>query len=196
MGNQPARLSKLRQAVESDSASPVARYMLARAYRDQGVPLKTMQVLDPIIKNNFNEVRAYVEYTRAMLETGETVKKAAATLSLCRMDGETDSAFIGLYAGLLYVDHKFVEAQKLWDDAKELDFSDEERTRRQYTPRDHVTGNKLRFSGGIVHTKPSFVIVQPDEGPTIISKMTAVNGTTLAKGIRLISNSRSQQKGR
>jgi tetratricopeptide (TPR) repeat protein len=182
LGDQPARLSKLRQAVESDSASPVARYMLARAYRDQGVPLKTMQVLDPIIKNNFNEVRAYVEYTRAMLETGETVKKAAATLSLCRMDGETDSAFIGLYAGLLYVDHKFVEAQKLWDDAKELDFSDEERTKRQYTPRDHATGNKLRFSGGIVHTKPSFVIVQPDEGPTIISKMTAVNGTTLAKG--------------
>ncbi len=65
--NQPARLSRLRQAVEADSASPVARYLLARAYRDQGIPLKTMQVLEPIIMNDFRHFRAFVEYTRAML---------------------------------------------------------------------------------------------------------------------------------
>jgi tetratricopeptide (TPR) repeat protein len=182
LGNQPARLSKLRQAVESDSASPVARYLLGRAYRDQGIPLKTIQVLDPIIKSDFKHVRAYIEYARAMLETGEPIKKACATLSVCRLDGETDSAFIGLYAGLLYLDGKYVEAQKLWDDARELDFSDEERIRRQFIPRDHGTGNKLRFFGVIVHTKPSFVIVQPDDGPSIISKVTAVGGKTLEKG--------------
>lgn len=182
LGNQPARLSKLRQAVESDSASPVARYLLGRAYRDQGIPLKTIQVLDPIIKSDFKHVRAYIEYARAMLETGEPIKKACATLSVCRLDGETDSAFIGLYAGLLYLDGKYVEAQKLWDDARELDFSDEERIRRQFIPRDHGTGNKLRFFGVIVHTKPSFVIVQPDDGPSIISNVTAVGGKTLEKG--------------
>lgn len=182
LGDQPARLSKLRQAVESDSASPVARYLLARAYRDQGIPLRTMQVLDSLIKNDFKNVRAFVEYTRAMLETGETVKKACATLSVCRLDGETDSAFIGLYGGLLYQDGKFVEARKLWEDARELDFTDEERTRRHYVPRDHATGNKLRFSGVIAHTKPTYVIVQPHEGPTIISKTTAVGNKALEKG--------------
>ena len=181
LGNQPARLSKLRQAVESDSASPIARYLLARAYRDQGVPLKTIEILDPIIKNDFKHVRAYVEYTRAMLETGETFKKAAATLSVCRIDGETDSAFIGLYCGLLYVDKKYVEAQKIWEDAKELNFTDEDRTRRQFVPRDPVTGNKIRFTGTVVHTKPSYIIIQPDDGPTIISKTTVVNGKTLEK---------------
>jgi tetratricopeptide (TPR) repeat protein len=182
LGNQPARLSKLRQAVESDSASPVARYLLARAYRDQGIPLKTMEVLDQIIKNDFKHVRAYVEYTRAMLETGESIKKAAATLSVCRLDGETDSAFIGLYGGLLYLDGKYAESQKLWDDAKEVNFSDEERTRRQFTPRDHETGQKLRFTGNVVHIKPSFVIIQPDEGQSIISKVTMVGSKPLEKG--------------
>ncbi len=182
LGNQPARLSKLRQAVESDSASPVARYLLARAYRDQGIPLKTMLVLDPLIKNDFKNVRAFVEYARAMLETGETVKKACATLSVCRLDGETDSAFIGLYGGLLYLDSRFVEVQKLWEDARELDFTDEERTRRQYIPRDYATGNRLKFSGVIVHKKSTFVIVQPDEGPTVISKVTAVSDKVLEKG--------------
>lgn len=182
LGNQPARLSKLRQAVESDSASPIARYLLARAYRDQGVPLKTMQTLDPIIRNDFKHVRAYVEYTRAMLETGEAIKKACATLSVCRLDGETDSAFIGLYSGLLYVDGKYVEAQKLWDDARELAFSDEERTRRQYVPNDFETGKKMRFEGVVVHRKPTFAIIQPDAGPTIISRMTAVGSRVLEKG--------------
>ncbi len=181
LGNQPERLSKLRQAVDSDSASPVARYLLAKVYRGQGIPLKTMQVLDPIVKTEFKNFRAFIEYTRAMLETGESVKKASATLSLCRMDGETDSAFIGLYGGLLYLDGKYVEAQKLWDDARELDFMDEERTRRQFTPKDHATGNKLRFNGVIVRTKPTFVIIQPDEGPSIISKTTVLEDNLLEK---------------
>jgi hypothetical protein len=116
-----------------------------------------------------------------MLETGETFRKAAATLSVCRIDGETDSAFIGLYCGLLYVDKKYVEAQKIWDDAKELNFTDEDRTRRQFVPRDPVSGNKIRFTGTVVHTKPSYIIIQPDDGPTIISKTTVVNGKTLEK---------------
>jgi len=185
LGDQPARLSKLRQAVESDSASPIARYLLARAYRDQGVPLKTIEILDPIIKNDFTQVRAYVEYTRAMLESGETSRKAAATLSVCRMDGETDASFIGLYGGLLYIDGKYAEAQKLWDDAKELNFSDEERTRRQFVPRDHASRNKLRFVGDVVHIKPSYILIQPEEGPTIISKITAIGGKPLEKGQRV-----------
>jgi cold shock CspA family protein len=183
LGNQPERLSKLRQAVESDSASTVARYLLARAYRDQGYPLKTIEVLDPIIKSDFKEVRAYVEYARAMLETGEPIKKAAATLSQCRLDGETDSAFIGLYGGLLYLDGKYDEAMKLWNDSTELGFSDDERTRRQFVPHDLADKNKkLRISGTVVHPKPSYVLIQPDKGPVIISKMTAVGRTALERG--------------
>lgn len=182
LGDQPARLSKLRQAVASDSASPIARYLLARAYRDQGVPLKTIEVLDPTIKTDFTQVRSYVEYTRAMLETGESFKKAAATLSLCRTDGETDSSFIGLYGGLLFVDGKYAEAQILWDAAKELNFSDEERTRRQFVPHDHQTGAKLRFTGTVVHIKPTYVIVQPEDGPTVISKMTTIGSKPIQKG--------------
>lgn len=132
--------------------------------------------------SDFTQVRAYVEYTRAMLETGETFKKSAATLSVCRTDGETDASFIGLYGGLLYIDGKYAEAQKLWDDAKELNFSDEERTRRQFVPRDHATGSKLRFAGNIVHIKPSFILIQPEEGPVVISKITGVGGEPLEKG--------------
>jgi tetratricopeptide (TPR) repeat protein len=183
LGNQPARLIKLRQAVESDSASPIGRYLLARAYRDQGQPLKTMEVLERIIKTDFKQVRAYVEYTRAMLETGEPIKKCAATLAQCRLDGESDSAFVGLYGGLLFLDGKYGDAKKLWDSAKERNFSYEERIKRQFTPRDPADPTKrLQFTGVILHIKPGYVLIQPDDGPVVISTVTAVGGSILRLG--------------
>lgn len=181
LGNQPERLSKLRQAVDADHASPVARYLLGRAYRDQNVPLKTIEVLDPIIKNDFKQVRSYLEYTRAMLETGESIKKAAATLGQCKLDGESEPAFIGLYGGLLYLDGKYDAALKLWEDAKNLDLAEEEKTRRQYVPRDYATGNKLRFSGHVVVRKPNYILIQPEDGPVVLSRTTRIGSSTLEK---------------
>ena len=175
LGHQPERVSRLRQAVDANSASSVGRYLLARAYREQGQPKKTMEVLDPIIKTDFKHVRAYVEYTRAMLEVGEPIKKCAATLSQCRLDGESDSAFVGLYGGLLYMDENYAEAKKLWDDAKEQNFSYEERIKRQYSPRDPADPAKRVHSTGVVqHLKPGYVLIQPYEGPVVLSKMTIV----------------------
>jgi len=177
LGNQPARLSKLRQAVESDSASAVGRYLLGRAYREQHQPAKTMEVLEPIIKTDFKQVRTYLEYTRAMLEIGESIKKCAATLSQCRIDGESDPAFIGLYGGLLYIDGKYADATKLWEYSKELNLSYDERIKRQFTPRDPADRTRrMRFSGIIQHPKAGYVLIQPDDGPVVISTMTGVGG--------------------
>jgi hypothetical protein len=180
LGNQPARLSKLRQAVESNSASSVSRYLLARAYRQQGEPQKTMTVLEPIIRTDFSNVRAYVEYTKAMLRSSEPVKKCLATLSQCKVDGESDPAFIGLYGGLLFMDGRYADASKLWDTAKERRFSYEERTRRRYTPRDPSNPTKrLRCLGTVEHVKPGYVLIQPDEGPIVISTVTVIAGVPL-----------------
>jgi tetratricopeptide (TPR) repeat protein/cold shock CspA family protein len=180
LGNQPGRLAKLREAVKSDTASVIGRYLLARAYRQQKQPKQTMEVLEPTIKTHFEAVRSYIEYTRAMLETGESFLKCAATLSQCRLDGETDPVFVGLYGGLLYMNRRYDDVVKLWERAKEQNFTYDERIKRQFDPRDPADQTKkLRFPGMILNTKPGFVIIQPDDGPTIISKTTAVGKTIL-----------------
>ena len=102
LGNRPERLSRLRQAVDSNSANAISRYLLGRAYREEGQPRKTIATLDPIIKNDFKNVRAYVEYVRAMIDIGESISKCSATLSQCRLDGESDPAFVGLYGAALH----------------------------------------------------------------------------------------------
>jgi tetratricopeptide (TPR) repeat protein len=186
LGNQPARLMKLRQAVESDSASQIGRYLLARAYRDQGQPLKTMEVLERIIRTDFKDVRAYVEYTRAMIETGESIKRCAATLAQCHLDGESDPAYVGLCGGLLFLDGRYADAKKLWDSAKERNFSYEERIKRQFTPRDPIdAARRLRLAGVIQHVKPGYVLIQTDDGSVVISKMTVVGGKALISGQRV-----------
>lgn len=183
LGNQPERISKLRQAVEADSASAIGRYLLARAYRDQGHPRKTIQVLEPIITTDFKAVRAYVEYTRAMLEIGETVQKCVATIAQCRLDGESDCGFVGLYGGLLFMDGQYANATKLWEDAKEQNFSYEERIRKQYVPRDPTDPTKrLRLTGTIEHAKAGLVLIQPDAGPVVISTQTLVGSKPLQRG--------------
>jgi tetratricopeptide (TPR) repeat protein len=196
LGNQPGRLSKLRQAVDSDSASAIGRYMLARAYMDQKQPRKAMEVLEPIIKTDFKDVRSYVEYTKAMLEIGEPVKKCAATLAQCKLDGESDPAFIGLYGGLLFMDGKYGDAKKLWDAAKEHNFSYDERTKRQYIPHDPADATqRMRFSGVIQHVKPGYVLIQPDEGPVVISTMTVIAGTILQRGQKVAFDLTFSAKG-
>jgi tetratricopeptide (TPR) repeat protein len=173
LGDQPDRLRRLREAVEADPGNAVGRYLLARAYREQGHPQRAIDVLDPTIKTDFKQVRSYVEYTRAMLDLGEPIAKCAATLSQCRLDGETEPAFIGLYGGLLFLDKKFSDASKLWERAKEQNFTYDERLKRQYEPRDPSDPSKrLRFAGVIENAKPGYAFIRPDEGPVVISSTT------------------------
>ena len=115
-----------------------------------------------------------------MLDLGESVKKCAATLSQCRLDGATDPSFIGLYAGLLYVSGNFEGAQKVWDDAKSQNFSYEERIKKQYEPRED-NGTQMTFRGMVTAVKPSYLFIQPTEGFDIISSTLVVDGVILKK---------------
>lgn len=187
IGNKPERLSKLRQAVDSNSASVVGRYLLARAYHEDGNAKKAAEILEPIIKNDFSAVRSYIEYVRSMIDMGETAKKCAATLSQCRLDGATDPAFIGLYAGLLYVSGSYDAAQKVWDDAKEQNFSYEERIKKQYDPRE-ADGSRMKFRGVIKAVKPSYLFIAPTDGFDLISSTMSQNGVPFKKGDRVEFN--------
>jgi tetratricopeptide (TPR) repeat protein len=180
IGNKPERLSKLRQAVDANSATVVGRYLLARAYHEGGDAKKAVETLDPIIKIDFGAVRSYIEYVRSMLDLGESVKKCAATLSQCRLDGATDPEFIGLYAGLLYVSGNFEAAQKIWDEAKGQNFSYEERIKKQYEPRE-ADGSRMKFRGVVKAVKASFLFIQPTDGFDIISTTLVVNALALKK---------------
>jgi hypothetical protein len=165
----------------------VCCYLLARAYHDDGDAKKAADTLEPIIKNDFSAVRSYIEYVRSMIDLSDPPKKCAATLSQCRLDGANDPAFIGLYGGLLYVSGNFEAAQKVWDEAKEQNFSYEERIKKQYQPRE-ADGSPMRFRGTIKAVKPSYLFIQPTDGFEVISSTMGENGVPFKKGDRVEYN--------
>jgi tetratricopeptide (TPR) repeat protein len=183
LGNKPAQLAKLREAVAGDAGSEISRYLLARAYRERGEPEKAMEVLEPTIHSDFKAVRAYLEYTRAMLELREPTRKCLATLALCKLDGEADPAFVGLYGGLLFMEKRYADAKALWEKAKEHRFPYDDATKRQYRPTDPDNPTaRLRSTGVVQLVKSNYALIQAQEGPIVISRATVVLGRSLQRG--------------
>lgn len=87
LGNEPSRIAKLKKAVAESPTSVIPRYLLGRAYRREGLAKMCIDVLDPVVKSKFDEVRSFVQYARAMLDLSEPYGKCAAVLSQCETDG-------------------------------------------------------------------------------------------------------------
>jgi hypothetical protein len=183
LGNQPSRIEKLKNAVsESSTANVIPRYLLGRAYRQQGSPKKALAVLEPVIKSRFDEFRSFVEYVKSMLLLGEPYSKCIAVLSQCRLDGVTDPAYVGLLGGLLFMDGKVDEANKVFSECIRQGFSYDEKIRIQFRPRDPIDRTApLRLSGRVTNVKPSYVFVQTDKYPDFISANTKIDKTILQR---------------
>jgi tetratricopeptide (TPR) repeat protein len=187
LGNEPSRIERLKNAVsESSASSVIARYLLARAYRQQGFPEKAMAVLDPVVKSRFDEFRSFVEYVKSMLLLGESYSKCVAVLSMCRLDGVTDPAYVGLLGGLLFMDGNTDEASKVFSESIRQGFSYDEKVRVQFRPNDPAERKApLRLSGTIITVKPTYVFVQTDKYPNFISATTKLGKTILQRDIKV-----------
>jgi hypothetical protein len=185
LGDDPARIKKLQKAISENPTSVIPRYLLGRTYREQGEPKKCIEVLEPVIKSKFSEFRSFVEYVRAMLDLGEQYSKCAAVLYQARLDGVTDPKYVGLLAGLFFMDYKFGEAEKTFAESIRQGFSFEEKTKIQFRPRDPDSKEPLTIVGRVVTVKPGYVFIQNDLYPDFISKTTRIGKTILQKGTRV-----------
>jgi hypothetical protein len=72
----------------------------------------------------------------------------------------TDPAFVGLLGGLFFMDHKFAEAQKMFNESIRQGFTFEEKTKVQFRPRDPAAKEALHLFGRVTSVKPGFVFIQ------------------------------------
>jgi tetratricopeptide (TPR) repeat protein len=80
LGNQPVSFASLETAVQERPGSIVARYVLGRTYRSNGQVKEAINILEPIIKSNTDEFRAFIEYALALLDNNEPYKTASSIL--------------------------------------------------------------------------------------------------------------------
>lgn len=181
LGNSPGRIEKLKKAVGESSVSTIPRYLLGREYRAQGEPEKCIQILEPVIKTKFSEVRSFVEYVRAMIDKGEPYSKCAAVLSQAQLDGVRDPAFVGLLGGLLYLDSKFSEARDIFGESTKQGFTFDEKIKTQFRPFDRSSKARLQLTGRVVNVRPGYLFIQTGGYPDIMSRTTRIGKTTLQR---------------
>jgi tetratricopeptide (TPR) repeat protein len=187
LGNAPKSISSLEQAVKEHPGCVIARYVLARFYRQKGQPKDALTVLEPVIKSSSDEFRAFIEYSLALLECGEPYSKAISILQLSTLYGLSDPRFMAIFGGLLYLNGNFTAADDVFARSIKLSFPADELYVTHFLPFDSQNSLKsLRFKGEIVAVKQGYSLIKPEHSfPQIICHASKYKGTLMKKGMRI-----------
>lgn len=186
LGNTPKSISSLENAVRQHSSYIIARYILARFYRQDKRPQDALRILDPVIKSNTNEFRAFVEYALALLDNGDTYKKAATILQLSTLYGMSDPRYISVYGGILFLDGNFSAAEDVFEQSIKHNFPADELYEIHFKPFDQCDKTKiLSLTGEIFTVKSGFSLIKPDGYPMIICHASKYKGTLMRERMRV-----------
>jgi tetratricopeptide (TPR) repeat protein len=186
LGHQPSRLKALEKAVAETPGSIIARYLLGKAYRKSGNPEKTIQVLEPVIKNHSEEFRACVEYALALNDLGEPYSKSIAVLRLGTLFGLNDPRFIATLGGMLFMNHEFSEAEKVFAETpkKELPYSEGAAIHfRPTNPLDH--SQPFRLEGKVVNVRAGRALIQTEDYPSVACPLSRCKGIWMEPGLQI-----------
>jgi tetratricopeptide (TPR) repeat protein len=186
LGNTPLSILSLEQAVRERSGCVIARYILARCYRQKKQPQDALSVLEPVIKSSSDEFRAFIEYSLALLECGETFNKAKSILQLSTLYGLSDPRYISTYGGILYLNGEFTAADEVFSRSIKLSFPADELYAIHFRPFDSQDPLKsLYLRGEIVAVKPGYSLIKPDYYPQVICHASKYKGVLMKKGLRV-----------
>jgi len=186
LGDTPKSISSLETAVHERQGSIIARYVLARAYRLQKRPKEALTILEPVIKSATDEFRAFVEYAWALLESGESYKKAIAILELGTLYGLSDPRFISVYGGVLFLDGDFTKADIVFSKSMKRSFPANELYEIHFKPTDRSDNSKpFSLIGEVVAVKAGYSLLKPDNYPQIICHASKYKGILMRKGLRV-----------
>lgn len=186
LGNTPKSISSLENAVREHSSYVIARYILACFYRQNKQPKDALLILEPVIKSNTNEFRAFVEYALALLDSGDTYRNAAAILQLSTLFGMSDPRFISVYGGTLFLDGNFSAAEDIFEQSIKRNFPANELYDVHFKPFDPLDKTKIfSLTGEVLTVKTGYSLIKPDDYPQIICHASKYKGTLMRKGLRV-----------
>ncbi len=186
LGNEPSYIKALQKAVFESPASIIARYLLGRAYRRAGQYKMAVDILDPVILNYHEEFRTFVEYALSMICLGKPYSEAAAILRVSTLYGLSDPRFIATLGGLLFLDGKFTESEKIFAESTKRTFSAIELNQIQFRPPDpNNTSTNLRLRGKIIEVRPGYSYIESSGYPRFVCRASKYKGITMYRGLQL-----------
>ncbi|HML24028.1 MAG TPA: SIR2 family protein [Aggregatilinea sp.] len=186
LGDEPGRLQALERAVMMSPGSILARYLLGRIYRTQGNLNEALSILEPIIRNHFDEFRAFVEYAIALVYSGEPYEKAIAILQQSTHYGLRDPRYIATLGGMYFMNEDFTEASKIFAFSTKRNFPQRELHSAQFYPPDPTDfHNPLRFEGTVVAVKAGYCFIEHSYYPQFLCPASKYNGTIMKTKLKV-----------
>ncbi|XOV74869.1 MAG: tetratricopeptide repeat protein [Phycisphaerales bacterium] len=179
IGDKPAAIESLKNA----GASPVAMYLLGRAYLRANEPDKARAVLEKVLEAEPEQYRAALSYAECLLRLGEPFSTALAALRLAELYGLRDPEFVAMFGGLLFLSEEHSEAVAVFNRGKRGDIPIEDRRRISFRPNQQGhPGTPLRLKGIVTDVKAGYLWLQVAGMPHIFAPRTHVEGRPARRG--------------
>ncbi len=186
LGNEPSRVRALEKAVRDSPGSIVSTYLLGRAYRKVNLPQKTVDVLEPVIKNHHDEFRVFVEYAIALVSLKKPYKEAIAVLRLSTLYGLSDPRFIATLGGILFMDEQFSEANEVFAESSRRDFTATELNTIQFRPPiPDILQEPLRIKGKVMVVKAGYALIESASYPRFLCPGSKFGGIFMEPGLEV-----------
>lgn len=186
LGDQPSFLHALENAVRESPSSIIARYLLARAYRNMKRPQDAIDVLLPVIENFQDEYRPFIEYALALIDLQKPYNEAIAVLRLSTLYGYSDPRFIATLGGMHFMNGAFSDAQKVFNESVKHEFSYAEMHSIEFRPPDSIDPDKFfRLRGKVVSVKAGYAIIESSGYPNFVCPGSKHGGLLMSNGLEI-----------
>jgi len=185
LGHRPQALEHLARA----QGSRIAKYILGRLYLRQGDLAKTLQVLEPAIKDDPTDPRIALLYARALIEKGEPYQNSIAVLRLASLYGMRDPAYVATLAGLLFLEGDYSGADRVFSDAARYRFPLEEQERIFFRPKDRDAAVlRISVQGTVSVVRPGYAFIAVQGQPNVFCPWTKAGRLVLRAGQKVAFN--------
>lgn len=157
VGDTPARLAALRQALEAAPNSPVVRFVLGTALRRDGDFEGAIKVLLAGLTDYPDDPHLALALALAYHGNGAGYKESIAVLYIARIRGQRDPEFIATFGGMLVMDEQLGDAEDVWRRAAEQNFTFADATRIGFRP--HPGTKAVRLAGRVSDVKAGYAFV-------------------------------------
>jgi tetratricopeptide (TPR) repeat protein len=185
LGNQPKALAILEKA----ASSSVGVYMLAGLYLQQRRFADAKNVLAPAVLADPTDERLAMQYAKTLLGLGAKHSEAIAVLKLAELYGMRDARYVAMLGGLLFVDGKFTESQKVFAESLKMRFPIDEQQAIGFRPRDAADFSKrLHLRGEVAKAQWGFAFIRVPGMPDVFCRRIRLKGKLLSAGDKVHFN--------
>jgi tetratricopeptide (TPR) repeat protein len=185
LGNAPERMKALEKAASSTD-SVIAKYILGRAYRENGNPRAAADLLKPVLEAHPDEFRICTEYALALEALGSPYPQCIAILKLSTLYGYGDPRFVATLGGMMFLNGDFSDAKEIFSNSFKREFPGPEASRINYRPKDATDRAKpLGFTGRVTTVKAGYAFVTVAGYPSFYCPGSKIGTLVLHNGLEV-----------